>query len=62
MGAVVGFEYCQYLRRLERASMKRIVEVHTAATREKADRKAKEDQEKKRLEEEAAKRRGWKFW
>jgi hypothetical protein len=42
--------------------MKRIVEVHTAATKEKAERKAKEEQEKKRLKEEATKRLWWKLW
>lgn len=62
-GATVGFERCQYLRRLERLSMKRIVEVHQSDVEEK--KRIKEEEERKRAEAEAAERakKAWyKFW
>jgi len=42
--------------------MKRIVEVHTAATKGKVERKTKEELDKKIFENEAAHRRWWKLW
>ena len=62
-GATVGFERCQYLRRLERLSMKRIVEVHQSDVEEK--KRIKVEEERKRAEAEAAERakKAWyKFW
>lgn len=62
-GATVGFERCQYLRRLERLSMKRIVEVHQSDVEEK--KRIKEEEERQKAAAEAAERakKAWyKFW
>ncbi|SPO03288.1 uncharacterized protein DNG_05970 [Cephalotrichum gorgonifer] len=60
-GSVLGFERCHYLRRLERISMKRIVEVHQADVAEK--KRLKDEADKKKLaEQEAAKKAWYKFW
>lgn len=59
-GATLGFERCQYLRRLERISMKRIVEVHQSDVAEK--KRLKEEEERKKQLEEAAKKKWYKFW
>lgn len=64
-----NYEFCLYRRRLEKAHMKRAVEiidrkkVEKEAEREKIRkerRAAKEEAERKA--EEAAKRSSWKFW
>ena len=60
-GATIGFERCQYLRRLERISMKRIVEVHQADVEEKKRIKEAEDAEEARRK--ALEKKAWyKFW
>ena len=65
-----NYEFCLYRRRLERAHMKRAVEIIDRKKAEKEEaakvkreerRRAKEELDKKA--EEASKRgRGWKFW
>lgn len=62
-GATLGFERCQYLRRLERISMKRIVEVHQADNAEKKRLKDEQDAKRAAAAAEAAKKKSWyKFW
>lgn len=62
-GATVGFERCQYLRRLERLSMKRIVEVHQSDVDEKKRLKEEEDRQRAAAEAaERAKKAWYKFW
>ena len=67
--AFANYEFCLYRRRLERAHMKRAVEIidrkkvekeEAARVKREERRRAKEEQD--RLAEEAAKRKSWKFW
>jgi cytochrome c oxidase assembly protein subunit 20 len=64
---VASYEFCQYRRMIEKANMKRVVEVMDRKNAEKeAKAKAARD-ERRRLKEEAdkaaeAKKSGWKFW
>jgi cytochrome c oxidase assembly protein subunit 20 len=44
--SILAYEYCQYQRRVERANMKRVVEV---VTKKQADMKKKEEEEKKQM-------------
>lgn len=62
VGATAGFERCHYLRRLERISMKRIVEVHQSEVAEKKRRKEAEEEEARKRAAEAAARPWYKFW
>lgn len=64
VGATAGFERCHYLRRLERVSMKRIVEVHQSDVAEKKRLKDAQDEEarKKAAAAAAAARPWYRFW
>lgn len=42
--SILAYEYCQYQRRVERANMKRVVEV---VTKKQADMKRQEEEKKK---------------
>ncbi|CAI4214700.1 unnamed protein product [Parascedosporium putredinis] len=61
-GAILGFERCQYLRRLERISMKRIVEVHQSDIVEKRRTKEEEDAQKQLQAAAATAKKWYKFW
>lgn len=61
-GAILGFERCQYLRRLERISMKRIVEVHQSDIVEKRRAKEEEDAQKQLQAAAASAKKWYKFW
>jgi cytochrome c oxidase assembly protein subunit 20 len=63
-----NYEFCLYRRRLEKAHMKRAVEI---MDRKKAEKEAAEQakrEERRRLKEESdrkaeeAKKQSWKFW
>lgn len=64
MVSIIAYEYCQYQRRVERANMKRVVEV---VTKKQAEEKKLAD-EKKKLQQEtptqpqAAQKSWYKFW
>ena len=69
-GAFGNYEFCLYRRRLERAHMKRAVEIidrkkvekeEAARVRREERRRLKEEADT-RAEEEAKKWKGWKFW
>ncbi|KUI72503.1 Cytochrome c oxidase protein 20, mitochondrial [Cytospora mali] len=64
--SVLAYEYCQYKRRLERANMKRVVEV---VTKKQSDVKKQEEEKQLQLkaaQEEAARKaaggKWYKFW
>lgn len=71
--SVIAYEYCQYQRRVERANMKRVVQV---VTKKQADQKKAEEERRARLQAEkaekereaaalqaAAKEKSWyRFW
>lgn len=66
---IANYEYCSYKRRLERAYMKRAVEIidnkkaeKEAAAKAKRDERRRLKEEEDRKAEEAAKNKGWKFW
>lgn len=65
--SILAYEYCQYQRRVERANMKRVVEV---VTKKQADMKRQEE-EKKKLQtstdkvapaDKASNKAWYKFW
>lgn len=64
LGSMASYEYCQYLRRVERRQMKRQIEVVTENRREQAKKLMEARKEHQRLEAErkAAERPWYKFW
>lgn len=67
--SLLGYEYCQAQRRLERVNMKRVVEVVTKKQAEEKrqleEKRRLQQQQKLELEEaarQAAQRRWYKFW
>lgn len=64
--SIFAYEYCQYQRRVERANMKRVVEV---VTKKQAEQKKAEEERKAQLAAEAAtvqqaptKKSWYRFW
>ncbi len=73
LAAVANYEYCIYKRSLEKAGMKRAVDIldrkkaekearEAAAKVKREERRRVKEEEDKRAEEAAAKRWSWKFW
>ncbi|KAF8859270.1 hypothetical protein BDZ45DRAFT_704375 [Acephala macrosclerotiorum] len=67
--AFANYEFCLYKRRMEKAYMKRAVEIidrkkaeKEAAAKAKRDERRKLKEEEDKRAEEAAKNKGWKFW
>ena len=65
---IANYEFCLYRRRLERAHMKRAVEIIDRKKAEKEAAALAKREERRRLHEEAetnaeeAKKKSWKFW
>ena len=64
-----NYEFCLYRRRLEKAHMKRAVEIidrkkaeKEAAAKAKRDERRRLKEEADKKAEEATKNKGWKFW
>jgi cytochrome c oxidase assembly protein subunit 20 len=63
-----NYEFCLYRRRLEKAHMKRAVEIMDRKKAEKEAAAQTKREERRRLKEEAdrkaeeAKKQSWKFW
>jgi cytochrome c oxidase assembly protein subunit 20 len=64
-----NYEFCLYRRRLEKAHMKRAVEIidrkkaeKEAAAQARRDERRKAKEEADRKAEEEAKKKSWKFW
>jgi cytochrome c oxidase assembly protein subunit 20 len=63
-----NYEFCLYRRRLEKAHMKRAVEIMDRKKAEKEAAAQAKREERRRLKEEAdrkaeeAKKKSWKFW
>jgi cytochrome c oxidase assembly protein subunit 20 len=63
-----NYEFCLYRRRLEKAHMKRAVEIidrkkaKEAAAQAKREERRRAKEEADRKAEDDAKRKGWKFW
>lgn len=71
VGSLAGYEYCWFKIRQSRANMRRAVEVMQAKQLDERVRKAEEarkakqqqeEQERVKAQEEAARRRWYKFW
>lgn len=65
LGALIGHEYCQYQRRVERYNMKRVVEVVSkkqAEEKEVQERRQQLQQRKEEAERLAAQKSWYKFW
>ncbi|KAH7155140.1 hypothetical protein B0J13DRAFT_604186 [Dactylonectria estremocensis] len=64
LGSMASYEYCQYLRRVERRMMKRQIEVVSENRREQAQKLMEARKEHQRLEAErkAAARPWYKLW
>ncbi|KAK7423183.1 hypothetical protein QQZ08_009179 [Neonectria magnoliae] len=64
LGSMASYEYCQYLRRVERRLMKRQIEVVSENRREQAKKLMDAKREHLRLEAErkAAEKPWYKFW
>lgn len=64
--SIVAYEYCQYQRRVERANMKRVVEVVTkkqAEEKRRADeKKLLQQQEQEAAAPKAAQKSWYKIW
>jgi cytochrome c oxidase assembly protein subunit 20 len=67
--SIANYEYCQYKRQLEKAGMKRAVEIIAQKKSEKEEaarikreerRRAKEEAD--RREEEERRKKSWRFW
>jgi cytochrome c oxidase assembly protein subunit 20 len=67
--ALGNYEFCLYKRKLEKAHMKRAVEIidrkkaekEAAAKAKRDERRRLKEEEDKRIEE-AMKKKSWKFW
>lgn len=69
LGGLGNYEFCQYRRTLERAHMKRAVEIIDRKKEEKEAAAKLKREERRRLKEEgddrkeaATRKRSWKFW
>ncbi|KAG6193423.1 hypothetical protein E4U46_001882 [Claviceps purpurea] len=64
LGSVLSYEYCQYLRRVERKNVQRTIEIVNGRSRELAKKAAEEKEAQSRLEMEkvAAQKPWYKIW
>lgn len=65
--SIANYEYCLYKRQIEKAYMKRAVEIMDRKKGEKeAEAKLKMEEKRRAKEEadrmEAEKKKGWRFW
>ncbi|KAG6060931.1 hypothetical protein E4U32_003191 [Claviceps aff. humidiphila group G2b] len=64
LGSLVSYEYCQYLRRVERKNVQRTIEIVNGRSRELAKKAAeeKEAQSRPEMKKAAAQKPWYKIW